>query len=262
MDLHVATLISFLCHTQHSLPPTALCDIAVALTPTIARNLPQEPLRPAPTMTPSRVKEKGAQSECPLFKLAPETRNEIYALVFAVKTEEDGSVKLEKIPADNALTRTCQQIYDESHKMYELASRDYPSSYTFTIDVLDRQDALASIPDVCMDFFLQMTSFRVNWRANEHNKGNLLRFTSHFDKVNPQPYPWRVRVELHDEFWCGKRASDRLMGMYTQAGSEAMEGYRGRWSASLVARLVHWPYGPKDEPYVWGDEYQPGNWRR
>jgi hypothetical protein len=129
------------------------------------------------------------------------------------------------------------------------------------IDVPNRKQPVP-VPTVSKKFFRRIKSFRVNWNANEHNKGNLLRFTSHFDKVNPQPYPWRVRVELHDEFWCGKRASDRLMGMYTQAGSEAMEGYRGRWSASLVARLVHWPYGPKDEPYVWGDEYQPGNWRR
>jgi hypothetical protein len=225
MDLHVATLISFLCHTQFSLPPTALCDIAVALTPTIARNLPQAPLRPgpAPTMTPSRVKVKDAQSECPLFKLAPETRNEIYALVFAVKTQEDGSVELANFTTDNALTRTCQQIYDESHKMYQSTSRDYPSN-TFTFDVLDRMDALASIPHVSMHFFDQMTSFRVNWRADEHNQGKPLHFTTHFKKEGPRCRCWSVRVELHDEFWLGERAVENIVSSFGIIGTQEMCG--------------------------------------
>ena len=201
----------------------------------------------ATTMTPSKVKEKDAQNECPLSKLAAETRNDIYALVFTIERQEDGSVKLEKIPADNALTRTCQQIYDESHKMYELASPDCPSSYTFTIDVLDRKNALASIPDVCVDFFLEMTSFRVNWRADDCNQGKPLRFTSHFRKRKLGSHYWSVDVDMHDEFRFGELAGNRLLSSLGTIGTRAMYGHSS--FASRVSRAV---YGdPGQEDWIW-----------
>jgi hypothetical protein len=198
-------------------------------------------------MTLSGVKERDAQKECPLFKFAPETRNEIYALVFAAKTQEDGSLKLEKVPADNALTRTCQQIYDESHKMYELASRDFPSSYTFTIDVLDRKDALASIPDVSMQFFMQMTSFRVNWRADDRNQGKSFRFTSHFQKRKPGFQYWSVGVDMHDEHWLGELHGNRMLISLRTIGTRAMYGHSS--FASRVSRAVHGHPGQEDQ--IW-----------
>jgi hypothetical protein len=196
-------------------------------------------------MTLSRVKKKDAQDDCLLFKLAPETRNEIYALVFAIKTQDDGSVKIEDMP-DHALTRTCQQIYDESHKMYKSTSRNYPD-HTITIDVLDRKEAHASLPYVSADFFEQMTAFRINWRADEHNKGKPLRFTSHFEKSKPGFHIWRVRVELHDEYWLGEEVGKKLVSNYRILGWLAVYGHSHFRIG--VAKTVY--AGQEQEELIW-----------
>jgi hypothetical protein len=123
-------------------------------------------------------KSADAQGDCILFKLAAETRNQIYELVFLIEPKKDGGIKLEKPPAGSALTMTCQQIYNGSHKMYSWATRNYHSN-TFTLDVLDRKQGL-SVPRMGRAFFHHMKSFCVTWRADEHNNGKPLRFTSHF----------------------------------------------------------------------------------
>jgi hypothetical protein len=217
------------------------------------------PRKSSPPITkPSKT--ANTQDDCPLFRLAAETRNEIYALVFTIgtaETNEDGSIDLNEhtVVPSNALLRTCQQIYNESRGLYRVAYHDYPATHTFVIDMPDRKQPVP-VPAVSKAFFRRIKSFRVNWRADEHNKGQPLRFTSHLDKVDPQPYPWRARVELHDNYWRGKRASKRLLKMYSDAGSHVMDGYRGRWSASLVARLVHYgSYELENQSVVWGDMY-------
>ena len=81
---------------------------------------------PRKNWNPAAVKPSktaSTQDDCPLFKLAAETRNQIYELVFAVELGEDGSRELEDTSESNALTRTCQQIYDESQKTYKRAKR-------------------------------------------------------------------------------------------------------------------------------------------
>jgi hypothetical protein len=276
--------------------------------------MPRKNWNPA-AVKPSRT--ANTQDDCPLFKLAAETRNQIYELVFAFELGEDGSHELEDTSEsnalsrtcqqiygesrimhrevyrdypnhtftidlldgqhpnaavaaagmskrffqriksfrvhwradehNNALTRTCQQIYDESHKMYELDSPDCPSSYTFTIDVLDRKNALASIPDVCVDFFLEMTSFRVNWRADDCNQGKPLRFTSHFRKRKLGSHYWSVDVDMHDEFRFGELAGNRLLSSLGTIGTRAMYGHSS--FASRVSRAV---YGdPGQEDWIW-----------
>jgi hypothetical protein len=181
----------------------------------------------------------------------------IYALVFTIgtaETNEDGSIDLNEntVVPSNALLRTCQQIYNESRGLCRAAYHDYPATHTFVIDMPDRKQPVP-VPAVSKAFSRRIKSFRVNWRADEHNKGQPLRFTSHFLKTVSQPRPWAVRVELHDPYWRGERASKRLLGIYRDAGNNVMDGYRGRWSAHLVARLVHQgTYGPENESYVWG----------
>jgi hypothetical protein len=85
-----------------------------------------KPLLPAAssdfdTMNPS--KDVDTQDACPLFKLAVELRNEIYSLVFAAETNEDGSIELDKstAPPSKALTMTCQVIRSETRAMYKAA---------------------------------------------------------------------------------------------------------------------------------------------
>ena len=206
-------------------------------------------------INPSKIAD--AQGDCILFKLAAETRNQIYDLVYATETDKDGAVELNEttLPPCKDLLLTCQQIYNESHKVYGLAYSDYPT-HTFVFDMPDRNQPVPA-PAVSETLFRRIKSFRVNWRADEHNKGQPLRFTSHFDKIDAPPYPWRVRVELHDEYWRGKEASDRIRRIYTDTGGGVVNGYYVRWSASLVARFVQRP--TDDEAWVWeADEDE--NW--
>jgi hypothetical protein len=161
--------------------------------------MPPEPPDPE-AIKPSKT--ANTQNHCPLFKLAAETRNEIYALVFAVETMEDGSIELDDTPASSTLTRTCQQIYNESRLMHKAAHHDYPTN-TFTLNVRDRQHVC--VPALKNAFFHRLNSVQINWRADEHNKGEPLRFTSHFtwyineDHSHVNAKLLRSRVELHDE---------------------------------------------------------------
>jgi hypothetical protein len=214
---------------------------------------------PRKNWNPAAVKPSktvNTQDDCPLFKLAAETRNQIYELVFAFELGEDGSYEIEDTSESNALSRTCQQIYSESRIMHREAYRDYPN-HTFTIDLLDGQHPNAAVAAAGMSkrFFQRIKSFRVHWRADEHNKGNPLRFTSHFDKIDPQPHPWRVRVELHDEYWRGKEDGERIASNYAHSARSVMDGYCGRWPACFVAKLVHSQYG-WCSAYTWGDKCQ------
>jgi hypothetical protein len=247
--------------TAHKLflPQTLRCRGRGLWHPTLGMSLKgTSPAANTEMIKPS--KPANTQDDCPLFKLAAETRNQIYQLLFtkeSIKTNKDGSIDLngDTVAPSNALLRTCQQIYNESHKVYGLAYSDYPT-HTFVIDMPDRNQPVPA-PAVSETFFRRIKSFRVNWRADEHNKGQPLRFTSHFDKIDAEPYPWRVRVELHDEYWRGEGASDRIRIIYADTGGGVMNGCYVRWSASLVARFVQRPRD--DEAWVWeADEDE--NW--
>jgi hypothetical protein len=194
----------------------------------------------------TRVKEKDTQDECLLFKLAAETRNEIYALVFPVGPKKDGGIELNNHSGEDALTRTCQQIYDESQKMYKRAKRIYPT-YTFTINVVDRKEPLVNALALEGFDFLELTSFCVTWRADEHNKGNPLRFTSRFKKRERECHNWNVKVELHDEYWRGKEAARKVVSNYRRLGEKAMYGCFS--FASGVSGAVY--AGPEKDEQIW-----------
>jgi hypothetical protein len=189
-------------------------------------------------INPSKTAD--AQDDCILFKLAAETRNQIYELVFTIKLKEDGSVELDDTIANNALTRTCQQIYNS-------ASHDHPSN-TFTLDVPDRKRGL-SVPRLGNAFFQRMTSFRVTWRADERNKGKPLRFTSHFHNKSLHKSQWSVRVELHDEYWRGKEAGDKIARVCAKVGQIVMNGWRGERFASWISHSIR--PKPAEEERIW-----------
>jgi hypothetical protein len=200
------------------------------------------PATSAKMVNPS--KPASIQDDCPLFKLAAETRNKIYELVYAIETNEDGSVELNETLASNALTGTCQQIYNESRKIHEFAYRDLPT-YTFTANVLQRDKQRVFHPDLSNNFYRRMTSFRVNWRADERNHGKPLRFTSHFDKVSPppsnwnvisQPSGWDVRVELHDSRDEAIIASHEIVHKFRRCGLSALKQFHTTcsWPAGWV----------------------------
>jgi hypothetical protein len=88
-------------------------------------------------ISPSKVLD--TQSDCILFKLAAETRNQIYDLVYATETNEDGAVELNEATMSPCkdLILTCQQIYNESRKMYKAAYRSHPTK--FTINIANRE---------------------------------------------------------------------------------------------------------------------------
>ena len=194
---------------------------------------------PTTTILVAPSKEMNSQDHCPLFKLAAETRNGIYALVFALE-KQDGTLELENVPTSGALTGTCQQVRNESLAMHKSAHRDYPDR-TFIIDVLSRRYAELTLPALSDAFFCRAMSFRVNWRADERNKGNPLRITSHFNKVNPQATRcgdmWSVQIELNDEYWRGDEEAAKLARGYDNNGRMAMDhlfSTDSRWYSSHV----------------------------
>jgi hypothetical protein len=80
-------------------------------------------------------------------------------------------------------------------------------------------------------------------------EGKLLRFTSPYDYVDPQR--WTFRLELHDEYWRGKEAGDKLlktfsrtMNDYYVVGSDQPEFFAAR-----VTRAVY--RGPESEQRIW-----------
>jgi hypothetical protein len=133
------------------------------------------------TMVPS--KEVNSQDGCPLFKLAVELRNEIYSLVFAAETNEDGSIEIDESMAlpSKALVMTCQVIRSETHAIYKAAYNNYPK-HTFTLIEPDRGGRYAPfVPTLSNDLLARLRSIRVHWRADKQNKGKPLRLTTHFE---------------------------------------------------------------------------------
>ena len=149
-------------------------------------------------------KAASAHDGCHLFKLDAETRNQIYELVFTIETNEDDSISLNEdtmVPS-NALTGTCQQIYNESREMWRAAYHDYPTKRTFSIDVTDRKRPY--IPELGREFFVRMSSFCVIWRADEYNDGNPLLLTASFSRRSDSGSnrgDWETHVDINDKTW-------------------------------------------------------------
>ena len=169
------------------------------------------------SIDPSRT--TSLQNDCPLFKLAAKTRNQIYELVFAaVETNDDGAIDLAEAASlpSNALTATCQQIYNESHKVFKLAYRHYPAKHTFTLD-MPTYDHEPSSTAFSREFFHRLHSFRVTWRLykpHEHHDGEPLHLTTHFwrpSKPTNRSRGWtaRVDVHVHDSAWSPQSGSSR-----------------------------------------------------
>jgi hypothetical protein len=155
-------------------------------------------------INPSRA--LNVQDGCCLFKLAAETRNQIYELVFSPTTEKDeeGNIELSKAPAapSNALVGTCQQIYNESHVMFRMASYDYPAIHNFTINLPDRCQR-PIVPALSQHFFDRLESFSVTWRADEHNSGKPLHLTAYIsrEKRRYRFRQWFVQVKIRGKSW-------------------------------------------------------------
>jgi hypothetical protein len=160
-------------------------------------------------LKPSRA--LNAQHGCLLFKLAAETRNQIYELVFTIETNDDGDVELSKATApSNALTGTCQQVHNESHAMFRQMAHDYPTRHNFVVSVPSREHRI-SMSTFSSNFFHRLDAFRVKWRADEHNGhngGNPLHLTTHFWRQGDPRYT-SVYVEIHDKWWTLRPESAR-----------------------------------------------------
>lgn len=74
------------------------------------------------------------QPECPLFKLPPEIRNQIWELAFASPSTINF---VDACPPSKDLALTCRRIYEETGEMYIDAFRSYWSGTLFTIDIID-----------------------------------------------------------------------------------------------------------------------------
>lgn len=90
-----------------------------------------------------RGNPSNAQFDCPLFKLPPEIRNQIWELAFTTPSSVDF---VDACPLSKALIMTCQRIHEETKRMYTHAARAYWSDTQFVVDVLegDWEDVEAS----------------------------------------------------------------------------------------------------------------------
>jgi hypothetical protein len=145
------------------------------------------------------TKEADAQDACPLFKkLAPETRNQIYSLVFAAETdkEDGGSIELNRstAPPSKNIIMTCQLIRHEAHAMYKAAYRRYPE-HLFTLDIpfCRRYGFVKSLSN---EIFSRINTIRMIFQAREYAK-DINRCTVYFARVD-EPQLWDIRVERHD----------------------------------------------------------------
>ena len=118
-------------------------------------------------INPSKTAD--AQGDCILFKLTAETRKQIYDLVYAAETDKDGAVELNEatLPPYKDLLLTCQQVYNESRKVYKAAYRDYPVK--LTIDIANRE-SLPFIPALDNKLLRRMES-RTCDASTERGKG-------------------------------------------------------------------------------------------
>jgi len=179
-----------------------------------------------------------AQSDCVLFKLAAETRNQIYDLVYATETNKDGAVELNEATMSpcKALILTCQQIYNESRKVYEAAYRDYPTK--FTVDIVNRKSLLPFVTTLDNELLRRMESLVVTWRADDYNKGEPLRFTSTFKFGEGFYGGCEAEVVTNDTYWRGRQAANKVCFRYRISGKTAMEG--------LNASYLHLPRYKED----------------
>lgn len=217
-------------------------------------------------------KALNVQDGCCLFKLAAETRNHIYELVFTIDTNEDGNIELNEdtvIPS-NALIRTCQQIYSESREMCRAAYHDYPTKRPFFIDVTDSKTPF--IPKLSREFFLKMRNFWVLWRADEFNDGSPLPVTTCFMRPPDSRSTsggWAALVDIGDVAWRPQNARwtvkrvTRTSALYAKITMNmaypSRHHLRGKVPSSIFADAVSEAvYLPK--PYRTGPDVRVNIW--
>jgi hypothetical protein len=159
-------------------------------------------------MNPS--KEFNTQDDCPFFKLAVELRNEIYSLVFAIKTNDrDNSTELNGYTAapSKSITMTCHQIRNESLAMFRAAYCSFPN-HDFVHHIYHRRDR----PTITLsnDIFSRITTIRATWSSGVFNPDKPHRFTTHFSRID-DPRRWNVRVEMHGEYRPSRHTDRRLV---------------------------------------------------
>jgi hypothetical protein len=178
----------------------------------------------------SPSKPVDAQLDCPLFKKLPsELSDQIYLLVFTVDTNQDGTIELDQHtkPPWKSLLMTCQRLYSKTHAMYRAAYLRYPTTHTFTIDMNFRPFQPHISRSLSNGILSRINSFRVEWNADEYNKGAPLRFTTTFDRDSRyQDFRTRVRIREGDLYWRGRQMERRAIHTYRHIADAAMLGFK------------------------------------
>lgn len=185
---------------------------------------------PPPNMAnPPKLIKANPQNDSPLFRLAAETRNQIYELVYASATNEDGSIELNEAtaPPSKALTLTCRQINYEAHEMYKAFYRNYPK-HDFTLTV-PNQIRRPYVPKISNDIFSRIDAIRVDWTipstfsirttlAQDGIDRDMapLRFIAYFTRVD-KPERWTVQVEMPDGHCTDSQQTDTHIVPYIEA---------------------------------------------
>lgn len=93
------------------------------------------------SLTPAPFSQRARnQSNCPLFKLPQELRDQIYELVYTAETKDDGTIMLNATkPPTKDLGLTCQRLHVESYGLFKTAYRQY-WDHEFSIDLVNGQN--------------------------------------------------------------------------------------------------------------------------
>jgi hypothetical protein len=170
-------------------------------------------------INPSKTAD--AQGDCILFRLAAETRNQIYDLVYATETIKDGTAELNEttLPPCKDFLLTCQQVYDESRKVYEAAYRNYPTKFTIN---MPNRGSLPFTPALDNKLWRRMESLVVTWRADRLNKGQPIHFTSTFSFPQGSHDRCKAWVSMNERYWRGPQAAEKICSSYRDRGQSAM----------------------------------------
>lgn len=164
-----------------------------------------------------------SQDGSPLFKLPPELRNNIYALVFSVKSNDDGTIDLDANaePPSKTLILTCQTIFAESYGIYEASMHEYCDSEFVVNDYLTHSFFLDPIYN---PFLLHLTRVRVTYNASAANYNR------------PWLFVFSFRKQLHNMFRASWQVSISVIGTHHD-GAVADEELRLRFESLMNLRL-------------------------
>ncbi|KAK5732836.1 hypothetical protein LTR17_010254 [Elasticomyces elasticus] len=124
------------------------------------------------------------QTECKLFTLPPELRNEIYELAFSIDSDKPIALLL-AVPPSNSFILTCRQVRDEAAGIYREAYQAFWTKGHFVLTLARRdEDELLVIASIIIRSATQ------DW---EQMRSIMISYKSHTFHYLPEHRLWEYR---------------------------------------------------------------------